>query len=1093
MGAAELQSFKSAQRLPLSVLYVDLRPLAGQADRLDADILRQVIDRCLHPIASAISTQGGVIDTIDGNGVQAVFGVPRQAPDHAWRALVTALRLQHELKVLQDSARRLAIKERCGFGVVTDAMVATPVGSVQHRRYSVFGGGVALAQRLSSLSDSGAVWCSLHTVEAITNTLPPSWHSELLAEPTIALPPAVDRIAQDLQATRTKGAAPNWQQLTVIDDDQRRVDFVSIGSLQLDDERWVPIFVVCADADALAAAEKAEYCGCADESPGKDPIVARQLGRYRLLEIIGRGGMGEVWKALDPAGNYVAVKTLLTAHAKTKEFIDRFRREAEVMERLDHPSICPMVGFGEQDDVAFIAMEYIDGMSLAELLHLHGDSADNHPTTATQVPSEQTLPELVAEIRNGKDPSTEVRMAPTTVDARPQIAHSTMVMARQRILPIEQALGIITTVGQAVQHAHARGVLHRDLKPGNIMLGIDGRVMVMDFGLAKVQSQHSQGLSVTGQFLGTLAYMAPEQASSAKDVSERADVFALGAMLFEMLTGEPHFRATGNMTNDIHRLVDHEPPRADRVNDDVDEALGLVIHKAMAVRPTARYANVAQLLADIKRWRNGEPVLARSPSSFDKLLWKAQRHRGITLTIAASFLVFIIGAVWSAVAVNQKANDAFEAQAAAEEALAKYREEEERRVASEQAKAAIESEISGGWQLIYEDDFSDTASSVKRWDVSAEQLRNGRLYSADVGDGGNTAIFRQPIYGDIRLSFTVTVESGPLDDVSCTLNGDNSLMHGFRQRFAVVNSGYQFKYGGWQNTRSAILRYQDMLTEEKGSALAEGATYRVVAQRRDGTLQMWVDNQLVMEVADADPIAHHGNGIIVLSTWYASLAWDDVRIERWGLPQRVELSSYAQDLMDEGKYVAADEVIESAKNMAINMQEVDRLQQLSEQNKRYMALQGIVAQQNEVLDEAWPNNAARCQVIDGKIVLQVIDQSVTSLEPLQGMTIHELEVSGLGVSDLSPLRGMPLRKLYYVSSPAESLQPLAGMPLEELTVGSLASGDLSPLRGMPLEDISIGSSSVASLRATAWNAIAKSHYFTIAHSRPLSACGYGIT
>ena len=124
---------------------------------------------------------------------------------------------------------------------------------------------------------------------------------------------------------------------------------------------------------------------------------------------------------------------------------------------------------------------------------------------------------------------------------------------------------------------------------------------------------------------------------------------------------------------------------------------------------------------------------------------------------------------------ESKANDAFEAQAAAEEALAKYREEEERRVASEQAKAAIESEISGGWQLIYEDDFSDTASSVKRWDVSAEQLRNGRLYSADVGDGEYGDV-RQPIYGDIRLSFTVTEENGPLDDVSCTLNGDNSLM-----------------------------------------------------------------------------------------------------------------------------------------------------------------------------------------------------------------------------------------------------------------------------------------------------------------------------
>jgi beta-lactam-binding protein with PASTA domain/tRNA A-37 threonylcarbamoyl transferase component Bud32 len=283
-------------------------------------------------------------------------------------------------------------------------------------------------------------------------------------------------------------------------------------------------------------------------------------GRYELDGVVGRGGMAEVYRARDiRLDRIVAIKTLRTDLARDQIFQARFRREAQSAASLNHPSIVAVYDTGEDMTsgvpVPYIVMEYVDGRTVRDLL---------------------------------------------------QEGH--------RLLP-ERSLEIIDGVLRALDYSHQAGIVHRDIKPGNVMVTRNGDIKVMDFGIARAMSDAQATMTQTAQVIGTAQYLSPEQARGER-VDSRSDLYSTGCLLYELLTGRPPF--TGDSPVAIaYQHVRENPVPPSRVDPDVPPWADAIVLKAMAKAPADRYQTAADMRADLQRAASGMPVAAAPPTRFD--------------------------------------------------------------------------------------------------------------------------------------------------------------------------------------------------------------------------------------------------------------------------------------------------------------------------------------------------------------------------------------------------------------------------------------------------------------------------------------------
>jgi serine/threonine protein kinase len=339
------------------------------------------------------------------------------------------------------------------------------------------------------------------------------------------------------------------------------------------------------------------------------------FGPYLLLRCLSAGVSDEVWRARDEFSNIITLKIFLGGFAASEDHRRRFIREGSILTELRHQGICRVYEMNEVDGFLYIAMEYVDGVGLDRLIDFVTNPHVSHITSRGQTLDISDLVERISRLRYQRSRTTTGR-----VRRSGEIPIS--------ILPLQQCIALMTKICHAVQFAHERGVFHRDIKPSNIMIRRNGEPVILDFGIAKrATADPSESTTQTGRVFGTIEYMAPEQAHASKQVDERADVYGIGAVFYQLLTGRKHFVSSGDLYRDVRRLEGYEPIRPRIHSRDIDRDLEAVVLKALEANPVRRYRSARQLAEDLRRYQASEPIFAKAPTPFYVLGRMLRKYR----------------------------------------------------------------------------------------------------------------------------------------------------------------------------------------------------------------------------------------------------------------------------------------------------------------------------------------------------------------------------------------------------------------------------------------------------------------------------------
>jgi serine/threonine-protein kinase len=456
---------------------------------------------------------------------------------------------------------------------------------------------------------------------------------------------------------------------------------------------WRRVLAVGARVDELFPTPEPEV-GPGPAPPASWPADPPRVPGYEVQEVLGHGGMGVVYKARHLRLNRaVALKMLLAGPYARPVELDRFLREAEAVAGLRHPNIVQVHDSGELDGRPYFTMEFIEGGTLAQ------------------------------------------KLAGTP-------------------LPSLDAARLLAMLAGAVQAAHEGRVVHRDLKPANVLLTVDGTPKISDFGLARRLG--GEGLTRSGAAVGTPSYMAPEQAQGeAGAIGPATDVYALGAILYECLTGRPPFRAESELAT-VYQVTTQEPVPPSQLNPRVPRDLETICLKCLSKDPARRYATAATLAEDLLRFRRGESVTARRPGAVERLRKWVRRRPAVAALLGATVLftvALIGGALWLAVQQAQR-REAVEADLREVEAKQQEARWAEARVALQRAEARL----NGGRA----EDLRRRLDQARRdldLVIELDRIRLNRITSANVASplsrftSGNSVFYKTKADRDYAKAF----------------------------------------------------------------------------------------------------------------------------------------------------------------------------------------------------------------------------------------------------------------------------------------------------------------------------------------------------
>jgi serine/threonine-protein kinase len=485
-----------------------------------------------------------------------------------------------------------------------------------------------------------------------------------------SLPDPLGHLAEDFLKRVRRGEQPALAEYTAAHPElAQRIQEVFPALLMMEDIRPGPKTVVGPAADTSVAG------------------LPQRLGEYRIVREIGRGGMGIVYEAdQESLGRRVALKVLPPAATSYPKQVERFQREARTAARLHHTNIVPVFGVGEEGGTHFLVMQYIEGRPLDEVLaELHrlrdtggpraGAAPDREPSAPDPVASSEDVARSLWNGRfraagaqsppeqGGPDQPTWREGPPVLTLPKPEPSRPVPAAAPSSGLlsdPHRQCVRSVAHIGvqaaDALEYAAGQGVLHRDVKPANLLLDVFGTVWLTDFGLAKVSN--TPDLTHPGDVVGTLHYMAPERFKGRADV--RSDVYGLGLTLYELLALRPAYdgRDQAELTRQIMLA---EPPRLDRLDPRLPRDLVTIVHKAMAKEPADRYPTAGALADDLRRFLDDRSILGRRVS-LPEQAWRWCRRNpagaGLVAALLALLLLATGGGMWL---VRQQAERKYEA------------------------------------------------------------------------------------------------------------------------------------------------------------------------------------------------------------------------------------------------------------------------------------------------------------------------------------------------------------------------------------------------------------------------------------------------
>lgn len=390
--------------------------------------------------------------------------------------------------------------------------------------------------------------------------------------------------------------------------------------------------------------------------------LPEQLGDYRILREVSRGGMGIVYEAVQLSlGRHVALKVLSFHGRMAPNHLERFRREARAAASLNHANIVPVHGVGEHEGVHYYAMQFIRGQALDEILKEVKRARGKKPTPPNQdaTPDATLRQNLVMGLLSGHFPAaTTSASSGSSQVLAPAVGSSATSSTELMTQPVAQYFRSVAQIGAAVaralDYAHKQGILHRDIKPSNLLLDARGHVWITDFGLAKAEG--TDELTHTGDIVGTLRYMAPERFHGWSDPT--SDVYSLGITLYELVTLAPAFEDS-NRARLISHVTNEDPPPPRKRDRSIPRDLETIILKATDKKPSRRYASAADLAEDLDRFLAGEPVRARRTNAWERAVkWVKRRPAAAGLLVTATLAA--IGMFTGVVVHNSKLESALD-------------------------------------------------------------------------------------------------------------------------------------------------------------------------------------------------------------------------------------------------------------------------------------------------------------------------------------------------------------------------------------------------------------------------------------------------
>ncbi|MDD4735713.1 MAG: protein kinase [Kiritimatiellae bacterium] len=726
----------------------------------------------------------------------------------------------------------------------------------------------------------------------------------------------------------------------------------------------------------------------------RDLLHTKVNARYQVEEQIGLGGMGAVSVARDVNCHRRVAMKRLAPHAESEpNDVFRFIEEAQITAQLERPNIIPVHELGlDAEETVFYTMKLVQGA---------------------------TLTDIILGIR---------RADPAILDQ----------------YPLEKLLTIFQKACDAVAFAHSRNVIHRDIKPDNIMIGDYGEVLIMDWGLAKpvnrtdapkescpiqppkppppdsrthlpceepeafdketgtgifrVETVSDEDIAtglqtMSGKIMGTPGFMAPEQTHPYNRVyTPAADIYSLGAVLYSILTLRP-------------------PIRSKKVEEMIEEI------RSGAITPPVDY-NIPVEGGEPKAvtYSHGLPVrFLHCPGS-------------------------VIPSELSRIAMKAMANDP-----------------ETRYHSVKEFQQDVENFQHGRiWQLLVDEEFTNF-DDQKIWlhaggeyEINDHELRMH-------GGKPQVLLLRQDVPGDVRIEFECRQEGGLLNTIGCFISGIRS-----DNPQDIPGGGYEFKFGGYDNTMNVLMRSDRIVWKEPSVPIVAGKTFKIIAERSGSRLRMLVNDREIFSYIDPDPLTGEERVAIGMLGWLADTRFTHIKVYSMGTPWKTDVLDMAERQLQMGHYTTAIDLYNEVIHSFPDADRTKRAQEGLRMAGNRLSMHKSLPKWLPDLQKAWKGAPVKMRMDNDGLVVDISFAGIEDLSPLRGLPITKLYCPGNRIRDLSPLKGAPLQTLNCSGNPITSIDPLRGMALDTLICEGCQIRDIEPLRGAPLTLFNCGGNRMVS-------------------------------